>query len=157
MRNLLLAATIAITSTVFADRSANRAWAERTFLRQASFSNWTNSFSPVTTVITSSYSVVTAATFSIQVLSPSLPTSPSDDSLMSPRTLELKTSGRRCFDLYIPDTNEARANLPISMKFDLEGANPQHIYGNTNEITTLPALIKFSEPTRDTLVIQRIL
>lgn len=144
MKTLLLSAAIGcIATTSFADRTANQEWVRQRFLPLPSYQ--TLAIGAEDTSVTVSCHVVTSL----------LPSAWTNE---GPREINLRCNAtNRNYTLFFDDTPEVRKSLPISFKFNLSGVPRQLIYGDTNEITRLPALIKVHEPVPGTLILKRML
>lgn len=140
-----------------ADPLANQEWVRRNFLpvthaeTDPHFSIWTNTFRDSTRNIQADQNSVTVTASVVSTLIPEIRTNSTQ------MGLNVWCNDARNYTLFFPDMPEVRQMLPITFRFDLIGVEHQKIYGDTNTITRLPALMKVQEPVPGTLILKRVL
>lgn len=152
-----LLVSLATTATCLAEPLANVRWVKQNFLpisyaeTDPHFSIWTNTFRDSIHNIHADQNSVTVTANVVSTIIPETRTNSTQ------RGLNVWCNDARNYTLFIPDIPEARQMLPIAFRFDLTGVERQAIYGDTNAITRLPALIKVLEPIPGTLILKRTL
>lgn len=158
MKKLLLPLTLCCAAAFSnADPLANQEWVRRNFLpvthaeTDPLFNIWKDTFRDSTHNIQAGQNSVTVTASVVSTLIPEIQTNSTQ------MGLNVWCNDARNYTLFFPDIPEVRQMLPIYFRFNLSGVERQTIYGDTNTITQLPALIKVQEPVPGTLILKRIL
>ena len=152
-----LLVSLAAAASSLAEPLVNMSWVRQNFLpisyaeTDPLFSIWTNTFRDTILNIPQDQHSITVR---MNVVSTFIPEIRTNSTQMG---LNVWCNDARNYTLFFPDIPEVQQILPISFRFNLSGVERQAIYGDTNTITQLPALIKVQEPVPGTLILKRIL